>query len=241
MSVTTQWSAQPLQPRLLDGEVHLWRAFLDEYGATHELFEASLAADERARASRFVFARDRDRFIAGRGILRAILGRYLECSAAAIEFEYEPEGKPRLRVPASNVCFNLAHSHGLVVYALCMSREVGVDIEAVRAEVAGEEIAERFFSAKERAELHSLPPHLRHEGFFLCWTRKEAYVKARGCGLGIALDGFEVSLTPGRPEKLVSVDSSRWTLRGFQPADEYAGAVVAAGSEWELRCWDWRP
>ena len=240
MSVPT-WSAPPLEPSLANREVHLWRAFLDDCRPTHERFDATLTEDEWARAGRFAFARDRDRFIAGRGILRAILGQYLRCPPGAIRFTYESEGKPRIHFPRSGPVprFNLAHSHGLAVYAISSDREIGIDVEAVRPEVAAEEIAERFFSVAERAELGSLPPDQRYEPFFLGWTRKEAYVKARGCGLGIALDSFDVSLTPGRPEILVSTDSGRWTLRAFQPAEHYAGAVVAEGGDWTLCYWDW--
>src|SRR5439155_606145 len=99
--------------------------------------------------------------------------------------------------------------------------------------------AGRFVSPRERAELRLLPPDRRVEGFFLCWTLKEAYIKARSVGLGIPLDSFDVSLMPGQPKGLISPDSDRWTLRSFQPAPGYAGAVVGEGKNWELRYWDW--
>src|SRR5262249_24675748 len=104
----------------------------------------------------------------------------------------------------------------------------------------GDEIAERYFSAVELSELRRLPRDGRDEGFFRCWTRKEAYIKARGDGLGsIPLDSFDVSLTPGEPERLGSGDSERWSLRAFDPGAGYAGAVVAEGRNWSLRLWDW--
>jgi len=102
-----------------------------------------------------------------------------------------------------------------------------------------EEIAERYFSPHEVAELRSLPPALRAEGFFLCWTRKEAYVKARGNGLQIPLKSFQVGLTPNEPEYLNSADSERWMLRALRPAVGFVGAILAEGQDWELRCWDW--
>jgi 4'-phosphopantetheinyl transferase len=239
MSVPSNWSAQPAEPRLVENEIHIWRAFLDDERASHHYLV--LSEDERARASRFVFPRDRDHFVASRGILRTILGRYLQRPAVGIDFTYEPQGKPKLRSSAvgSPIRFNLSHSHGLAVYAFSIHREIGIDVEAIRPDFTGEQIAERFFSLKELAELRSLPPEQRDEAFFLCWTRKEAYVKAQGAGLGIPLDSFDVSLTPGTPETLVSSDSGRWMLRAFQPATGYAAAVVAEGRDWALRLWDW--
>ena len=107
--------------------------------------------------------------------------------------------------------------------------------------VAGEDIARHYFSSRELAELRALPEAMQDEAFFLCWTRKEAYIKARGAGLGIALDSFAVSLTPGKPEELVSADRARWTLRSFRPAPGHVGAVVAEGCDWDVQLWDWVP
>ena len=242
ISTSSGWSNPPTQPILEDNEIHIWRAFLEcETSVLHGL-NASLAPDEKTRAARFVFQRNRNRFIAARGILRKLLGAYMHQPALDLNFTYGPDGKPALRVNEGepSIHFNLSHSHGLAVYAISTHREVGIDVEAIRPGVAGEEIAGRFFSKRELAELHSLPREFRDEGFFLCWTRKEAYLKAQGSGMGIPLDSFEVSLTPGQPEVLRSADCSRWSLRSLQPAPEYVGAVVGEGSDWELRLWHFR-
>jgi 4'-phosphopantetheinyl transferase len=203
--------------------------------------EASLAPDEKIRAARFVFQRDRDHFIAARGILRILLGAYVHQPASTLNFTYGLDGKPALRVNEGepSIHFNLSHSHGLAVYAISNHREVGIDVEAIRPGVAGEEIAGRFFSTSELAELHSLPREFRDEGFHLCWTRKEAYIKATGSGMRNPLNSFDVSLTPGQPELLRCTDSGRWTLRSFQPAPGYVGAVVGEGTDWRLRLWNW--
>ncbi|OFW22333.1 MAG: hypothetical protein A3H97_11765 [Acidobacteria bacterium RIFCSPLOWO2_02_FULL_65_29] len=240
MPLSADWSEPPCAPDLADNEVHLWRAFLDSEHLSLREFEVVLADDERERASRFVFPRDRHRFIRGRGILRAILGQYTQ-RPAAVQFVYEPQGKPRLRLGESDppIRFNLAHSQGLAVYAFSRGREIGTDVEAIRSDVPDEGVAEQFFSSRELAEFRSLPPELRVEGFYLCWTRKEAYLKALGAGLTAPTVTFHVSLTPGRPETLQSADCSRWTLRSFRPCDGYAGAVVAEGRDWGLRLWDW--
>jgi len=170
MPLSADWSEPPCAPDLANNEVHLWRAFLDSEQISVREFEAVLADDERERASRFIFPRDRDRFIRGRGILRAILGRYTQRPAAAVHLEYEPQGKPRLRLRDADppLRFNLAHSQGLAVYAFSRGREIGTDVEAIRSDVPNEGVAEQFFSSRELAEFRSLPPELRVEGFFLC-------------------------------------------------------------------------
>jgi 4'-phosphopantetheinyl transferase len=225
---------------LKQNEIHVWRAYLDSECAASRTWEAALAPDELARAARFVFPRDRDRFIVRRAILRTIIGQYMQRSPADVGFVYDPLGKPKLRLSHSDIPirFNVSHSQGLAVYALAYDREIGVDIEAIRTDTRGEDIAAAFFSPKELAGFRSLGPDQRHEAFFLCWTRKEAYVKALGGGLTISLNSFNVSLTPGMPDRLESADAGRWVLRSFQPGDGYAGAVVVERNDWTLRFCD---
>jgi 4'-phosphopantetheinyl transferase len=241
--MTTVWTTPSKDLRLSENEIHLWRASLEdiEWTVLHRL-EATLNAEEKSRATRFHFSRDRDHFVASRGILRELLGSYLKHPASELEFRYGPQDKPALRTNGeSPIRFNLSHSHGLAVYAISVGREVGIDVEMIRPDFAGDEIAERYFSQTELKELRALPPEMKAEGFFNCWTRKEAYVKAHGAGLQIPLEGFNVSLTPEKPEKLESSDCSRWSLYSFQPAPQYVGAVVGEGRDWRLRCWEWRP
>lgn len=241
MSYFSNWSSSPKDPQLESDAIHVWRASLDCESSVLHYLESLLAQDEQSRAARFIFQRDRNRFVAARGILRTILGAYIQRPAADLRFRYESEGKPALRLIEGepSIRFNLSHSQDLAVYAVSNQREVGIDVEAIRSNIAEDEIAGRVFSAPELAEFHSLPPELQNLGFFHCWTRKEAYIKARGSGMGIPLDSFEVSLTPGQPEVLRSVDSSRWSLRSLQPAPGYVGAVVGEGKEWNLRLWNW--
>ncbi|MBX3305831.1 MAG: 4'-phosphopantetheinyl transferase superfamily protein [Nitrospira sp.] len=221
--------------------IHVWRTKLDGDPAAGQSWETWLAPDEKARAARFVFHRDRHRFIAARGILRAILGQYLRRHPADIEFIYGTNGKPALRSDESQsvIHFNLSHSHGLAVYAFADRREVGIDVEAVRPKVPLDGVAEIAFSEGELAELAALPAELRDKGFFLCWTRKEAYMKARGAGLAIPPQSFQVSLSLDKPEILRSDHTSRWSFRSFQPAPGYVGAVVSEGRDWELKLWNW--
>jgi 4'-phosphopantetheinyl transferase len=206
-------------------------------------FEAALAADEKARAQRFIFQPDRNSYIVARGVLRELLGKYLNRGPSEIEFDYGAQGKPALRSgwSQSGVQFNVSHSHGTVLFAFAVARQVGVDVELVRPDFAGEKIAERFFSPQEVRELRSLPAAVQDEGFFLCWTRKEAYIKARGEGLQIPLKSFHVSLTPSKPARLQANDSSRWSLRSLRLEGRYVGALVGEGKGWKLRGFKWRP
>ena len=242
-SSSSDWQSAPSELRLGPSEVHVWRTSLACEPATLHRLEATLAEDEKSRAQRFLFERDRNHYIAGRGILRDLLGKYLSCAPAGLRFRYGPQEKPALDAEATlkSARFNLSHSHGLAVFAFSLGREVGIDLEFIRPDFATDDIAGRFFSARELAELRTLPAELRAEGFFLCWTRKEAYVKARGAGLHIPLESFSVSLTPGQPEKLVSPDSERWTIWSLQPAAGFVGAIVGEGSGWRVSQFDWQP
>jgi 4'-phosphopantetheinyl transferase len=135
----------------------------------------------------------------------------------------------------------VSHSHGVALLGFAIRRRLGIDVELVRPDIANKETAERYFSPQETVELRALQPSLRAEAFFLCWTRKEAYIKARGEGLLIPLKSFSVGLIPGQPERLESADSHRWTLRSLKPDPAYAGALVGEGTGWRMRCWDWSP
>lgn len=218
----------PKELVLAENEIHVWKASLDHKRPALDRFEATLSSDERARADRFVFQRDRNHFIAGRGILRALLGAYVHRPPGELVFRYGPQGKPALRADMSDpaIRFNLAHSHGLALYAFAAGREIGIDLEHIRPDFAGEDIAERFFSPRELAELRALAPALRAEGFFNCWTRKEAYIKARGKGLRISLDSFDVTLTPGIQERFVRGVDARWHLIAFSAGACYPAALV---------------
>jgi 4'-phosphopantetheinyl transferase len=246
MNSNIEWSSAEENPVLASSEIHVWRAFLSLDHAVLRRLESTLAEGEKTRAARFIFDQDRYHFIAARGILRDLLARYISRAAATIEFEYGPHGKPSLAGTDQklNVRFNLSHSHGIAVIAIGLRREMGIDVELLRSDFAGEDIATRYFSQREVEELGRLPADLRTEGFFRCWTRKEAYIKARGDGLHVPLNSFSVSLSPDRSPGLSSVDESRWRIESFVPASEpgpgYAGAVVAEGKDWKSRYFEWK-
>jgi len=243
MSDANGWGSDPGPLELEGHEIHVWRAYLDCTEIVLHQFEATLSSDEKDRADRFVLRRDRNHFVGTRGILRDLLARYLGRSPKDLQFDYSVLGKPYLRekILEKSVQFNVSHSHALALLAFTVGRNLGVDVELVRSGFASEEIADRYFSPQEVAELRTLSPSLREEGFFLCWTRKEAYVKARGEGLHIPLESFQVSLTPGQPERLESTDSCRWSMWSLYPDPQYAGALVAEGRDLRLRRWAWQP
>jgi 4'-phosphopantetheinyl transferase len=232
---------------LLPEEVHVWRAFLDPPETyVQDLYE-TLNADEQKRADRFYFPHDRRHFIVARGVLRALLGSYLGREPRQLEFCYSSYGKPSLvedQVGGRTFHFNVTHSQGIALYAVAWDRQVGVDVEWLRPDFGAEQIAKRYLSPNETAVLRALPPERRIEAFFTCWTRKEAYIKARGKGLSLNLDQFDVSLAPGEPAAVLATrddpqQASRWAMQHLDPGPGYVGALAVEGQSWRLLCWTW--
>ncbi|HKY26788.1 MAG TPA: 4'-phosphopantetheinyl transferase superfamily protein [Pyrinomonadaceae bacterium] len=230
---------------LADQEVHIWRVSVSQAQSSVTHLSRLLDEEESKRAARFHFERDRVRFIVARGGLRIILGQYLKIDPAVIEFSYSAHGKPALSRAHSDsvIKFNLAHSHDLALYAFSPKRELGIDVEHMRPEVAGDDIAKRFFAAPEVDALRSLSAERRLEAFFNCWTRKEAYIKARGEGLTFPLSNFVVSMTPGEPASLLTVQDSpqeaaRWSLQELDAGEGYAASVAVEGHDWRLKLWE---
>jgi 4'-phosphopantetheinyl transferase len=227
--------------QLSSNEVHIWRARLDLDSAIPDYHSTFLSNAEQKRAASFMFAKDRDHFTLARIILRQLLGGYLGEPPQGVIIEILKHGKPALTGAAKipSLRFNLSHSHGLALFAFCLAHEVGVDLEKIRPEVALEGI-ESNFSQREKKELAALPLVFRPEGFFLAWTRKEAYVKAHGEGLEASLKGFDVSLTPEKPAELTSSDKEHWSLYSLHPGKEFVGALVVEGKEHRLRFCEWQ-
>ncbi|MGB3203443.1 MAG: 4'-phosphopantetheinyl transferase superfamily protein [Crinalium sp.] len=240
------WGSPPAKLVLSNDDVHVWCAVLDQPAARVEQLAQTLSEDEKARSDRFYFEQHRKRFIIARGLLRTILGRYLNIAPNLVNFSYGSQGKPALAedLAASSLQFNVSHSEDLALYAVTRDRAVGIDIEYIRPMADAEQLAERFFAAKEAEVLRSLPEHLKQQAFFNCWTRKEAYVKACGDGLSQPLNQFEVSLIPGEPAKLLSIAGSieaaaNWQMQDLKPVDGYAGAIALSGNNWQIHCFSW--
>jgi len=200
--------------------------FSVELDAPRDGAQRIVSRDELARASRFVFERDRRRYLNGRAALREILAGYVGRAPERIEFRVNSYGKPS----TGRVFFNVSHSHELAMIAVSRTREVGIDVERIDEKFMRENIAERFFSPGEVSGLLSVTLRERSGAFFNCWTRKEAYVKARGVGLSLALSSFEVSLAPGEPARFLR-GAGDWSIEALETKSGYAAAVVAQGAE----------
>ncbi len=194
-----------------------------------------LSPDERARGERFVFERDRGRFVLGRAALRSILANYLGCNPAEIGFAYGESGKPRLEgaAAASGLQFNASGSADLAVCAVTYGRSVGIDIERLRDD-CDPDLVQHAPGERERDDFQQIPPDPQPAVFYRTWTRKEAFLKATGCGLSRSLTSFAVSVRPGDPPRLLRDDSpatarETWSFADFDPAPGWVGTIVHAG------------
>jgi 4'-phosphopantetheinyl transferase len=193
---------------------------------------AGLLSDaERLRAARFVFGRDRRRFIVARARLRELLGARLGVPPKTVEFAYGRHGKPSLgpRFAEADLRFNVSHCDELAVYALVSGQEVGIDVEAVRVHEDADDMATLMFSPREIASYRTLPTPDKPLAFVNCWTRKEALVKALGGGLTVPLRNFDVTLAPGEPAAIRRAPEGDWSLSAFSPAPGFVAAVVVGG------------
>ena len=218
---------------LADNSIELVVIRLDVEPDAVRAFSELLSPSEQERACRFAFDRDRCRFIVARGKLRQLLGERLKVLPPSVDLVYGAHGKPALapRCLAPDLRFNVSHSGNVAVYAFAFEREIGIDVEAIRLIRDADDVAARFFSRRENETYFALDEHDRPQGFFNCWTRKEAFIKAIGDGLYHPLERFDVSLAPGEPAKIHRVegmygDDCNWTLHSFVPAPGFIGAVV---------------
>lgn len=234
--------ATPLE--LPDNEVHLWRIDLQALRPSEARWQKILSSDEAARAARFHFPVDRQRFSISRGVLRTILAGYLASDAKALSFSYSSKEKPSLSAAYSNsgITFNISHSGEVVLLAFTRGRAVGVDVEQVRSDFEVDAIARRFFSPHEQEQLAAAPQDERFAAFFRCWTRKEAYIKATGDGLSLPLHQFDVSILPGHSDALIATrpdesEAATWLLREVPAGDGYVAALCVRGRDWTLQHW----
>ena len=243
---SSPWTSPSSFPVLDTGHLHVWQTLLDLPDVVERHLETYLSKDERDRADRFHFPHDRAHFVAARGALRHLIGLYLNRPPQSLDFHYGPKGKPALQDPSIDLQFNVSHSGGRALIAFASQRAVGVDIERVRPETPVEEIAERFFSVREVEVLFDLPASERRAAFFRCWTRKEAFIKARGDGLSLPLAQFDVTLTPDEPTALLRTawnpkEVLQWRLFNLDPAPNYMGALAVECEDAHISCWRWSP
>jgi 4'-phosphopantetheinyl transferase len=233
---------------LPSGEIHIWSLRLDPPAERVEQLGRSLSEDEWTRANRFRFDRHRRQYVVGRGALRALLAAYTGSRPELVRFTYGPRGKPFLAdPPAGDLQFNLSNSDEMALVGFVRGVEIGVDIEFLKPMPDCEQISERFFSLSEREVLRDLPREVKEEAFFNCWTRKEAYLKAVGEGLAAPLDSFDVTLAPGDPPRMLTLEgdaarAARWVFHHFRPAEQFIGALAIeggppGGGEWTVSAW----
>jgi 4'-phosphopantetheinyl transferase len=233
------WSEPESSPRLGKRELHIWRARIDVSSAVQTTLTCHLDVHEQQKASQFVFERDRHRYQAAHGIVREILGHYLRQPPSELRFVLAPHGKPMLAKEASrDLRFNFSRAEGLFLLAVAVGREVGIDVERIRADFADESLETTVLTERERAALpHSLD---RDREFFLRWTCKEAYIKARGQGLQIPLKSFEVLFDREHSPRLRCSDRTRWHVASFLPSEHFVATVVAEGTDTRIGFWNWR-
>jgi 4'-phosphopantetheinyl transferase len=234
------WPAAPPQVRLKTGEVHLWLLNLRDFAGQLSRLHSLLSTHELARAARYHFPADRDAYITRHGVLRLILGRYLQQAPAAVEFRYSARGKPE--TTADNLHFNDSHSGDFVLYGVTAACPLGVDIEKVKPIPDFEEIAANYFSPREVETMRALAAEMRMQAFYAAWTRKEAFLKATGEGIAENLPRVEVTLKPEEQPEILAVPGdpfarAAWKLKTFRPAPGYLGAAAFRHSDLKLHAW----
>jgi 4'-phosphopantetheinyl transferase len=225
-------------------EVQVWRVDLHAVADAESRWQPLLSADEMARAQRFRFSRNRQHFTAVRALLRIALGAYLARDPKDLAFSYSKQGKPALAFPDGDrgLNFNLSHSGEVALLAFARGRQVGIDVEKLRANLEVETLVRRFFSLREREQLAAVASEDRYQFFFRCWTRKEAYLKAAGTGLSLPLHEFDVSLALDNTDALLRTrpepaEAARWSLREVPAGPGYVAALCVEGRGWQLKEW----
>ncbi|ERN42526.1 phosphopantetheinyl transferase [Rubidibacter lacunae KORDI 51-2] len=241
LTATANWqSPTPTTTRAIAPDnIHLWRVGLTRSPAELAACNALLSPNERKRRDRLRGEPLQRRFAIARGILRYLLGRYLKCHPAAIQFGYGDRGKPYLAEPADALQFNLSHSHELALYAIAppTCRAIGIDVEQLRSRPNADRLARRFFSPREADAIAALAGTRLDRDFLRLWTAKEAYLKATGAGLRGAIEQVEVDLSsPIGQAQLLGADN--WTLQELALGNSYIGAVAIRDRDWKFAYWD---
>ncbi len=246
MSSPIQWRvpSPDVFHSLRQGQVHLWRILLDQSSEQLEFFKKFLSTDEQARARKFRVPQPHDQFLTTRSSLRLLLGRYLDTHPQHLEFSTSPRGKPGLTDAALPIQFNVSHTNGLALVAITLSDPIGVDVEWEDRRIQDEEIAERYFSARESTHLTSLSHPDRTREFFKYWTCKEAYLKMIGVGLTEQLSECEITFESQGTQALVSFTSHHnqdtpYSLHWLKGAPHHMAAVAIGSPRVDLHFFTW--
>lgn len=236
-SFSTRVASLHQPPALAAGQVHVWKIW--QRPARFADFTSLLSIDEMERASRLRTTVLFHRFAANHGMLRLLLGGYLGMDPRRLQFAANPYGKPSLKDTGLHLRFNMSHSEDLMLLAVCLHTEIGIDVEAVRPVPEWQDIAKSHFSDDEYRSVMAESHHL--DAFFRCWTRKEAVIKAMGMGLSMPLNSFTVSAAEQAALLHCAWDgtaASRWTLAHLEPAAGFLGALAIEGAEWSIQQFD---
>lgn len=238
-----EWCTPPSRLELPHDLVHVWRANLDVEGTRSSSLHRNLSTDERAWGARFRFARDRDRFFAGRGVLRAILANYMDTQSGAISLRQGSHGKPAV-AEHDDLRFNLSHAGAMMLVAIAYRREVGIDVEHVTGDLSVEQLASTTLSRREISVLNAVCSERKQAAFLRLWTRKEAYLKADGRGMSLPITCVDVS-APGGSVALQNrstgewKSSIHWMLQTPVVGPEHVAALAAEGRGWHFTCFQW--
>lgn len=220
-----------------ESNIDIWLTFYHDIDNARLLTDlrAILSDAERLQEERFYFADDRRRYLITRAMVRTVLSRYATVAPADWVFSVNAYGRPEItnhHAEVLGLSFNLSHTRGLIALGVSRNRALGVDVEDVQARQVSIDIAERFFSPTEAAELASVPSDQRQDRFFEYWTFKESYIKARGMGLSIPLDRFSIHYTHDHGVKIaidpeLNDDNNRWSFWQYRPTLKYLLAICA--------------
>ncbi|HTI14908.1 MAG TPA: 4'-phosphopantetheinyl transferase superfamily protein [Dictyobacter sp.] len=237
------WNTPPSSLALSEDEVHIWRTPLSFNEPLTRRLRDILIPEEQTKAQKFYFEKDRQHWTAARAILRILLGMYLNIAPSRVQFHSNQYGKPSLALHhASSITFNLSHSQGYALYAFTHTKQLGIDIEYMKADIDYASIAQHYFSPYEQETLASLPAEKQKIAFYYGWTRKEAYIKARGKGLSIPLNQFDVTLQPGKPAQFLQSRepdqaNQQWSLYNIALDDDFAAALAVENTYNTLHFW----
>ncbi len=213
--------------------IHVWTIALDSFRLQLHQLQERLADDEVERAKRFRFDKDRQRWVGTRAALRILLSRYCGAAPEEISFSYGSYGKPRLAHPETvpELHFNVSHAADLAMIAVSECGPLGIDVEEVRWLPDLTDVMKSHFASGECDAVRNLPASQQTEGFFHCWTRKEAFIKALGIGLSMPLTSFEVTVTPEQPARLLSIrndleKAKHWSLYRLRTPVGYVAALA---------------
>lgn len=236
------WQILRTQPQLQAGEIHIWKIELDCADCQWQPLMALLSIDEQIKADRYRFEQHRRRYIMGRTTLRKLLGAYLNRAPEMLNFAYNDHGKPSLAHDDSGLHFNVSHSGEIMLAAFVLNSGIGIDVETIQQDTDYLAIGQRWFSKQESNTLRDLAEEKRIGAFFRAWTRKEAYIKARGIGLSYSLNRFSVSMDETSPSLLEHEDCSQeiksWQIYNIEVSSDYSAAVAIEAARWDIRHYD---